>query len=234
MATLKKHKTGFVQVSNSLLNDEELSFKAKGIYSFLASKPDGWNFEAQRIANQSKDGRRSVLSGIKELEDIGYLNRKRLGNGRIEYELLANINLSAKTAQCRNRTVLKPHCAETALISNKENIVIKSNSNKDFAEQGSAQVLSNLLEDKKKHIQIIGLFAKAKKIQFENVEQQSAFIKRNLRTANDLTGYGFQRIAETMNYLIKNADFKWTLETVLKYIDEDINNLNTKKTIINI
>lgn len=101
---------------------------------------------------------------------------------------------------------------------------------KNIAEQSSALVITNLLKDNKKHIQIIGLYAKAKKVEFENKEQQQSFIKRNLRASNDLVGYNFQRIVDTMNYLMVNADFKWTLESVAKYIDEDTNKLKSNQS----
>jgi hypothetical protein len=60
---------------NNVLNDVELSFKAKGLYTYIQSKPDGWDFSVERIALQSKDGRESVAAGLKELENAGYLLR---------------------------------------------------------------------------------------------------------------------------------------------------------------
>lgn len=83
-------------------------------------------------------------------------------------------------------------------------------------------MLPNLLQDKKKHVQIIGLYARAKQIKFENKEQISSFIRRNARAARDLVGYDFKRIIEVMHYLINNADFKWTIESCSKYIHEDL------------
>ena len=90
-------------------------------------------------------------------------------------------------------------------------------------------VIPDLLKDKQKHIQIIGLWAKAKNIVFTSKEHQQSFIKRNLRAATNLKPYSLQRIVETMAYLIQNADFKTTLESVGKYIDEDLTKLNNNK-----
>jgi hypothetical protein len=114
-----------------------------------------------------------------------------------------------------------------------KNIRIKDNT---IAEASSAAIepvienlkpIPNLLEDNQKHIQIIGLFARAKKIEFTSREQQSSYIRRNLRAAQSLKSYSPARIAEVMKWLIDNSDFKWTLETVGKYIDEDLETLNT-------
>lgn len=97
-----------------------------------------------------------------------------------------------------------------------------------IAEASSAQkenlpeVIPNLLEDKQKHIYIIGLFARAKEISFSSKEQQRSFIKRNLRAAQNLKAYTGERIIEVLKHLRDNADFKWTLETVGKFIDDDL------------
>lgn len=67
---------------NSVLNDERLSFKAKGLYGFIQSKPDGWAFSAERIATKAKDGYDSVCAGLRELEACGYLFRTKTKNER--------------------------------------------------------------------------------------------------------------------------------------------------------
>jgi hypothetical protein len=92
----------------------------------------------------------------------------------------------------------------------------------------AAEVIPDLLKDKQKHVQIIGLWARAKKVNFTSKEQQRSFIRRNARPAINLSPYNFNRITEVMAYLIKKADFKVTLETVGKYIDEDLSKIKTK------
>lgn len=66
---------GFTQVPNDIYNSTDISFKAKGLWGFIKSKPVGWRFSAKRIARQSKDGNESVASGLHELEEKGYLIR---------------------------------------------------------------------------------------------------------------------------------------------------------------
>jgi len=68
-----KNKYGTIPCE--LLNREDISLKAKGMYAFLQSKPDNWNFSEYRIAKQLKEGRDSVNNIIKELETSGYLKR---------------------------------------------------------------------------------------------------------------------------------------------------------------
>jgi len=62
-------------ISNVHLQDESLSWKAKGILSYLLSKPDNWQVYVAHLKNQSTDGRDATASGIRELIDAGYITR---------------------------------------------------------------------------------------------------------------------------------------------------------------
>ncbi len=76
-----------------------------------------------------------------------------------------------------------------------------------------------------KRMPIIALYWFVKKIQIKNREQFQSMLKRELQPAKNLIGYDIPRIKEIMLWLTNNANFKWTLETVFKYIDEDLNKL---------
>lgn len=84
---LRKQQIPFTQVPNELLYNPNVSFKAKGIWAYMSAKPEGWQFSATRIAEETKEDRKAVLSGLKELSEAGYITAKKLGNGRIEYTL---------------------------------------------------------------------------------------------------------------------------------------------------
>ena len=62
-------------IPNDILNDKELSFRAKGLYSYLQSKPDNWKFSVIRIALQTKEGETAIMNAIKELEQAKLLER---------------------------------------------------------------------------------------------------------------------------------------------------------------
>ncbi|MDD4275162.1 MAG: hypothetical protein PHG14_15710 [Desulfobacter postgatei] len=62
-------------ISNVHLQDETLSWKAKGILSYLLSKPDNWQVYIAHLKNQSTDGRDSTSSGVRELINAGYISR---------------------------------------------------------------------------------------------------------------------------------------------------------------
>jgi len=74
----------FTQVYNLLLEDPSISYKAKGLFAYIQSKPSNWEYYIKDLVNHSKDGKDSVLSGLRELERAGYLKRSivRGDNGR--------------------------------------------------------------------------------------------------------------------------------------------------------
>ena len=86
--------------------------------------------------------------------------------------------------------------------------------------------INKLKSSKQRHIQIIGLYFSYLNVQFGNKQQIQAQIKRNARGAKDLIGYSDEQIKDTMLYLDKITEngkkFKWTLETILKYINEKV------------
>jgi len=70
-------RSNFTQVDNGVLTDDSISWKAKGLYAWLASKPTGWDYRQSHIIKQSTDGETATRSALQELEDAGYLHRER-------------------------------------------------------------------------------------------------------------------------------------------------------------
>jgi len=89
--------------------------------------------------------------------------------------------------------------------------------------------LKEMEKDKRRHIHIISIYWKYKGIMLENKEQYQALLKRDLRPARLLTGFTDDRIIEVMEWLEEENDIKWTLETVFKYITEDLDNIKPIK-----
>jgi len=83
-----------------------------------------------------------------------------------------------------------------------------------------------------RHLQIIAIFIKISLYSFENYEQLQRFIQRTTRVAKRLDCYELSRIWEVLEYLKETADYKVTLETVEKYILEDIPKLKGEEPII--
>ncbi len=54
-------------------SNQDLSWKAKGLWVYLISRPDTWEFYFRDLVNKSEDGRTAVKSAMKELKEAGLL-----------------------------------------------------------------------------------------------------------------------------------------------------------------
>ena len=77
MGNFKKINGNFVTTSTQVAQDKRLSWKARGIFLYLASMSDGWNFYVDEIAKHAPQGKKALQNGLKELEEYGYLKRVR-------------------------------------------------------------------------------------------------------------------------------------------------------------
>lgn len=66
----------YVVMNRTALNDNRLSWKAKGIMAYMLSMPDDWVFYMDELITHATDGKDSFKSGLKELKDNGYVERK--------------------------------------------------------------------------------------------------------------------------------------------------------------
>lgn len=72
---IRKPRINFTQVPNEILASYMISWKAKGVYAYLLSKPDGWVFHPKAIQKEGVGGKRLLNSAIKELIEKGCLER---------------------------------------------------------------------------------------------------------------------------------------------------------------
>ena len=66
---VKKRPSNFVMMDKTFLEDDRLSYKAKGLLAYLLSKPDDWKVIIGNLVNSSKDGKASVYAGLKEFKE---------------------------------------------------------------------------------------------------------------------------------------------------------------------
>jgi len=72
----QKRKSNYTIVPNEMLNNKELSWKAKGMLAYLLSLPDTWEVYAAHLRTVSVDGNDSTVSGLNELMQLKYVWRK--------------------------------------------------------------------------------------------------------------------------------------------------------------
>jgi hypothetical protein len=65
----------FTIISNALLRDPQLSWKAKGLLAYIMSHAADYSLSTEQIIAEGKDSRDAVRAGLRELEDAGLLLR---------------------------------------------------------------------------------------------------------------------------------------------------------------
>ena len=138
--TLKKNILPFTQVSNELLNDTEITLKAKGLYAFMLSKPSNWNFTIKSMSKQLKEGTESIMNALKELKNKGWIIYTKQSDGYGVYELLYspktdNQDLDEPKPENPNQAfpkLGKPECINNKDYINNKDLYIKETFLKDW------------------------------------------------------------------------------------------------------
>jgi hypothetical protein len=189
---ITKKSTGFTQVSNNIINDPNLSLKAKGLYAYIFSKPDGWEFSSHRIAKETKDGRDSIRNGLKELIQLGYIDKIKEPTGKIKYEV--NTDKNPKTEKPKDG---KTHCGKTRPLSNTEeesNIYKEINTNI----YSNAEALPvNEENNVNKLISFFGKLNPFNKNLYKNKTQR-------LSCKNLLEKYSLEQLSDLIDFIFQN------------------------------
>ena len=70
-------KDNYSILPNAAINDKRLSLEARGLLVFLLSKPNDWQVNSRALTNISPAGRDKIRRILRELEQFGYLERRR-------------------------------------------------------------------------------------------------------------------------------------------------------------
>ena len=131
MRIKKQYQKGFTTVDNVVLNDTNLSWKAKGLFVYLWSQADEWDFHETEVAKHSTDKVGSLKSGLKELEQQGYLKRKRTRDEKGKFignKWILSDNPMFKNPTLDNPTLDNPMLENHTLTNTNNNNI---NNNKD-------------------------------------------------------------------------------------------------------
>jgi len=176
--------------------------------------PDGWIHKSAKefydelgLSRREQDTARNlgVKLGVLEILKRG---RPCVMNYRLNFEV--------------SEEILKRFCDNDIAEKNNGKLDLKIIKKQKVEKvEDTRPMLEKLLTDPRRHIQIIGIWAKEIGIALENKDIAQSFVKRNLRASALLTGYTNGIIVKTIN-ILKNTDYlkKFTLETVGKFIDE--------------
>jgi hypothetical protein len=79
MEVIRVTRPGFVQISNDAMQDDELTWGARGLLAYLLSLPPGWKTNNAKLIQVSPDGETRVKGYLRELGQAGYLRRRNEG-----------------------------------------------------------------------------------------------------------------------------------------------------------
>lgn len=127
MAILRKNnKEQYTTIPQALLRDERLSLKDIGLLVCMLSLPDNWKFSENGLeAIFKNDGQASIRTGLKKLEEAGYLQRlrKRGEDGRME----AVLWYLSDTPQCEKPRLENPSVVNPSLENPPQSNIKESN-----------------------------------------------------------------------------------------------------------
>lgn len=88
MIVRSKRSDSFTVINNIALTDTRISFRAKGVLAYLLSKPDEWRVSERQLASEGHEGVTAIRAALKELENAGYVERRRSQgqDGRFEWD----------------------------------------------------------------------------------------------------------------------------------------------------
>ncbi len=143
----------FTQISNEIINNENLSYGAKGLYMYLVSKPDGWNYYIDDMVKKSNNSRYKVQRYIKELEQFGYLERKPSNGekGKLkgwDYFIYAEPNRQHEIPTTANTDDGKNRRTDIQTQSNTNNTNTKNDNNTNNIYIVEIEKIVNYLNDK--------------------------------------------------------------------------------------
>jgi hypothetical protein len=70
--------SGYTLLRNDVLRDVRLSFRARGVLTYVLSNADNWRVSIKSLTAQTTEGPQALATALRELEAAGYLTRARI------------------------------------------------------------------------------------------------------------------------------------------------------------
>ncbi|MEX3748254.1 MULTISPECIES: DnaD domain protein [Lysinibacillus] len=123
-------KDNYVVLDKGFLNDNRLSWRAKGLLAYMLSLPNDWLFSISDLAIRSKCGRDTTANIIKELTNAGYIHKEQ---GRTNLGKFGKMDLlvfeTTQSAPFTENQVTENPLTESPLTENPSLLINKSLNN---------------------------------------------------------------------------------------------------------
>lgn len=105
-----ERRTKYTTIHNVVFADNQLSFQAMGMLSYILSKPDNWSVSPAQLitvtkATAKKTARDGVYAILKELRDKGFVGLEKLASGDTNYIVYDKPNPVKTDKGCKPNTV---------------------------------------------------------------------------------------------------------------------------------
>lgn len=118
---VKNKDNPYVMLNKDFLNDNRMSWRAKGLLAYLLSKPDDWEVMICDLVAKSTEGKSIVYNTLRELINIGYIERNKLrdSKGKItKWEYRVYENPLSKNPEVDNQEMDNPDVDNQPLLNN--------------------------------------------------------------------------------------------------------------------
>lgn len=207
----------YTVMSNYHLRDQNLSYRAKGLLSFMLSLPEDWDYSMKGLVAVSKENIKAIRTILNELKERGYveINQARESNGYYKYEYIIReipkteeieeVSTDAKKGNVEVGDSVEDTQISIKELNTKEEIVKDVKTNLPFVDLDE---LSSLTLDliKNKYI---------------DVDDTQIYYYDNLFEDLLEKGYSYKQLIIMTHYIISRVKSK-------KFIDEDGNKVENK------
>jgi len=194
---------------------EEITRKGKD------GKIKGWYIKINFLWKQT-----TIKKSLANIKEVDHTHENCTGGESLLVDKSTPNALSVNKRNALSASKGNASIAETS--SAERNHIFKENSKKEDKSNLKASKkketfnckteIGKMMNDKQKHIEIIGCFFNAKKYTFPDKISLQAQLKRNLRPARELARYDNSKFSKAYGCVKKKFPEEWNLNTMLKYI----------------
>lgn len=144
---IKQGRSNYTNTDNKLVRDDTLHWGPRGLFNYMWSQADNWQFYVKELVKHSPGGETELRNYLNELEEHGYLKRTPRHDGAGKFggmdwilSDVGGLNRHAgnpddgETSQNPGKVTRTPSCGETVGRSNRRtvNLTLSNNNNKNY------------------------------------------------------------------------------------------------------
>lgn len=219
-----KKETNYTVLDNTFIQDTRLSWKAKGVMTYLLSLPDDWVIHLSEIERHATDGKDSLRSAINELKKYGYIltEQKKDVSGRF-CESVYTVYEKPKIPYAEKPLAENPY-AENPLA---ENPPLQNTNNTKYEIIQSTKSTKECALDCLQTKNLVNTFYE--KITKHNQEQTEQ--KKKIPISQNMIAFAQKEGRLILDY-VKNEDTETILEALDNYLT--VANSDTWKTVFSL